>query len=81
MDINDIEQNLGAFNADQHELLSAILNINIRNQAILESILSFQIELFGRRDPNSLNDKSLNNIHKRMLEIQAEVVNGFNKGQ
>lgn len=82
MDIEDIENGLGAFNADQQDVLNAILNINIKNQAILESILAFQIEVLGNRvDRNALHNKSIQNIEDRILSIQAEIVKGFNSAE
>lgn len=80
MDINDIEKDLNQFPASEQQILQGILNVSIKNQAILESVLSLQMEIVTKRDHNDpLITKVNDQILKRISEIQAGIVSNFNQ--
>ncbi|MBB6499645.1 hypothetical protein [Pedobacter cryoconitis] len=82
MNIDEIEKGLNQFPAEYQQVLQAILNISIKNQAMIEALLGLQIELQGGRDMAdklSLHKNIESKINDRLSVIQIEIASKFNQ--
>lgn len=77
MNIDDIESRLNNYEANTERVIAIILNTVAKNQAILESLLSNQLNLMHEVAPdieiNDLSKKLLEKIQINLARIQAEM--------
>lgn len=77
MNIDDFEKNLNQFPADTKKVINALLNISIKNQAMLEILLSFHTDkeygfLKPKDKPEEMHEIADSFLKSRIAEIQAE---------
>lgn len=76
-----MEDNLNSHNSDLAEMLSAMLNIMAKNQALMETMIELQLNFMGQNTTPEQFAKFVKDVHDnadvRLAQIQAKITSEF----